>query len=471
MADQDDGKRPPEGELGTILSSHDSLFTSDLDGYGGQGAFTFEARDIAQMLRTESQAKKVETVLVAPILSAPKRITPAPGDKGEAEQVTEWLTRPATAGGMSTPLELVLAQATSAIAYRVASFERVWTTDPDDPRRVVYDKLALRPATNTRVLRDRKSGAYLGLEQDPPFGGMKPTRIKASRAWTYVHGQHRAPVLGGSDMEIPLVCWRSKQKLRFLWFLFLELHARPKVITQTSGDQGAGGSEDSTRKAAKMLANMPGGGAAPMPPGVTATVLETSGQAAGLFNGALQYLDGEMTGQVMAQFTDLAGAAVSGRGSNALSQDQSGFYLQSRRWAANELATSFTQWVIAPLVRHNLGAKAAVPTLEIGPLQPPALGDLTGLLSQAGPTALPGEFVAYLVEETATALGMKPDAAAAMMKAAKAAHEQTARSESREKLAGITGPLAAAEKIVRKAAQTDGGVRVAARAAADRATT
>lgn len=469
MADKPREKPPAEGELGTVLAYTDSLFLDYLDPTTGSTS-VWEARDMAQMLRTESQARKVEALLTLPILSAPHKIEPAKGDKGEAEAITEWLTAPDSNGGMSTPLKLVVAQATTAITYRVASFEQVWQTSarfktPKGSPAHVFDKIAFRPATNTRVRRDRKNGAYRGLEQDAPYGGLNPTRIKPEKAWTYVHGQHRSPVLGTSDMEIPLVCWRAKQKLRFLWFLYLELHAQPRTAFSDTREQG--GDHGNTKAAAKMWSKLRGGGAIALPPGVQGNVLETAGQAAEQFQQAMKYLDSEMTGQVLAQFADLASAAADGKGSLALSRDQSDLFMQTRRWSADELADSFTHYNLGPLVRHNFGPDAAVPRLTIGPLVTPDLAQMLGALKDFGAQSMPAEFVAFLVEQTAAALGMKPDRAAQLVKATTAAHEKAARTAQQQRVAQVTGPLAAAQQIVDKAAQQDGETRgAAARAAA-----
>lgn len=458
-----DDKRPkPAPELGSVLSWRESMFTDYLDPTMGSVAW-WEARDYSDMLRIESQARKVEMVLTLPIIGAPQTITPAKGDKGEAEWITDTLTRPANNGGMSTPLRTVIAQATSAFTYRVASFEKVWRTDPDDPTRLTYDKLAFRPAVNTHVRRDRKTGAYQGLKQDPPYGGANPILIPADRAFTHVHGQHRSPVLGSSDMEIPLVCHKAKQKLRFLWFLFLELHAQPRVGFSDTTE--GGGDHEKTKAAARMFTNLRGGGAIALPPGVQGNVLETSGRADQLYKAALDYLDSEMTGQVLAQFADLASAANNGVGSFAMSRDQSDFYMQSRRFAAQELEDTFTNFVVADLVRHNFGPKAACPRLTIGPLVRPDMEALAPMLAHAS-KVLPADFVAYIVESTAVALDMPADRVAKLVAATTEAHEKLAQSARQAELAQVTGPVTAAERIVRKAAAKDGDVRVAANAAA-----
>lgn len=440
-------KRPPEGELGTTLTYSESLFADYLDPTSGSISW-WEAKEFRDMLRTESQARKVEQVLTLPILSAPTKFTGRKGDKGECEWVTDVLTKPANNGGMSTPLGMVIAQMTTAVTYRVASFEKCWETKDGD---FVYDKLAFRPAVNTRVMRDRRSGAYRGLRQDPPFGETDPIPIDARRAFTYTHGVHRSPILGSSDMEIPLVCWRAKQKLRFLWFLFLELHALPKVTTQDTRE--AGGDDTATKSAAKKIAQMKGGGVIGLPTGVEAKVLETDGHAADLFKMALEYLDSEMTGQVMAQFADLAAAANNGVGSFAMSRDQSDFYMMARRYVASEMSEQFESFVVADLVKWKYGPTGVVPKFEIGPLVTPDIGSLSTLLAAAAPQGqgIPPEFVSFIIEQTAAALGMSPDRVAELVKATVAEQQRAAQSARQAQLAQVTGPIAAASKLVARA--------------------
>lgn len=459
-------KLPPlDSEVGSVLSWSDSLFTDYLDPTVGS-IHLWEARDYAQMLRTDGQARKVEAVLTHPLFSAGYTFEGVKGDKGEAEWVTDVFSRPANNGGMSTPLRLVLAQMTSAVTYRVASFEKVLTRD--DEGRVVYDKLAFRPAVNTRVQRDKKSGAYRGLEQDPPAGGYEPVKIPANRSFTYVHGQHRHPVLGSSDMEIPLTCWRTKQKLKFLWFLFLELHAQPRVAWSPTGD---GGSYEGAKQAAQKWAKLRAGGSVPLSQGVSGQVMEAGGHAADLYMGALKYLDSEMTGQVLAQFSDLASAAADGTGSFAMSRDQSDFYMMSRRMVADEMSDAFTNFVVADLIRYNYGPRGKVPRFKLGPLVKPDLETMLGALGTIDQAKVPAEFYAYLIESTAQLLDMPTDKVQAMVKAMAEAAEKAAATPAQAALAPVAGAVAAADQLVKETAREGdtpaaAKVRAAAKSAA-----
>lgn len=230
-------------ELGSALSWADSSRLEAVLEDPNLGAVPYyEATDIANMLRIDGQARKVEQVLTLPLLMVSHSIEKAPGDRGEADLVRKLLALPSTAGGMVTPMRLVLAQMTSACLYRTASFEMWFKRVPlDGEQRIGIHKIAYRPATSTKVVRHLRNGDYAGLQQDPwatwaadvDHDGL-PIRISADRSWTYVHGQHREPIIGTTDMEIALAAFRVKQKLRFLWFLFLEAQALPKVTVNST---------------------------------------------------------------------------------------------------------------------------------------------------------------------------------------------------------------------------------------------
>lgn len=419
-------------ELGSSLSWADSILLDpvhgDLDSRLGAVPY-WDAADYANMLRSDGQARKVEQILTLPLLSVPYKIEPGPNDKGEAKLVEQLLTRPAAMGGMSTPLRVVLAQMTSAVTYRVASFEKVYARfQLDGKTRIGYRSLSFRPATSTRVLRDRRTGGYMGLEQDPidsRINAGEPIRIRAERSFTYVHGIHREPILGTSDMEVALTAWRVKQKIRFLWFLFLESKALPKVTTKSTGE-GAGG-DDATRNAAKKIAALSGGGVAGLPAGVDASVLESGGRAFEYYRDAMDYLDSEMTGSVLAQFADLASSANSGTGSYALSKDQSDLFLQSRHAIHREMEDAFTEYVIADLVRLNMGPDASVPRLVFAPIDGPTLEALlTNLPNLAGKPGIPGELIAFLVAAVANLLHVPEDKVAAMTEQAAKTSDEAA---------------------------------------------
>jgi hypothetical protein len=64
----------------------------------------------------------------------------------------------------------------------------------------------------------------------------------------------------------------------------------------------------------------------------------------------------------------LSSLASLGRGSLALSQDQSAFFLKSRQAVTAEMETALTHDVLAPLVTLNFGPGASYPSFKFGAL-------------------------------------------------------------------------------------------------------
>jgi glutaredoxin-related protein len=392
--------RIPAGEIGSAYSG-ETLFTRFDDGR------FFETRDLRtddfeQMLRLDGKAKTLEQVLTLPLRSAEHSIEPAANDNGEAEFCREALERPANAGGMTTPLELVIGQMTSACLYRRAYFEKVFRVEEG---RVNYGKLAFRPARTCSLLRDKDDYSFKGFRQrflkDTSFVTVD---IPPDKAFVYIHGQHRDPLNGISDLETAFSIFESKQKVRFLWYSFLENQTIPKGIAKHS-------TTDTTEQKdfAEKVATLKGGGVVGIGPDQDVSPYESSGRGAETFKQAMDYLSAEMAGSVLAGFTELTSSDRTG--SYALSKDQSDLFLRSRQAILSEMGAALTSWVLADLCLWNFGVGAAVPTFKFqqlteGEVEKP-LQLLQALATSAATNpALPAEFIELLTVKVAALLGM-----------------------------------------------------------------
>jgi hypothetical protein len=406
-------------EQGSALD-RDRLF---LD-YGDGRIFTpydVGSRQIDTMLKSDGKARSLEQALTLPLRSASFSIEPDKGDAGEAEWLNETLTRNANAGGMSTPLELVISQAVSACLYRRSFFEKVFKLD--DAARIVYDKVAFRPAGTCRLLFDENTGSFNGFSQRVPTDHPKAdadgrVTIKPQRAFVFVYGQHRRPIEGVSDLETVYGLFETKQKIKFLWASFLENQVMPKAIaSDTSGNTEA-------NKLARKVATLKGGGVVGIN-GETQKVeaFETSIAAAQAFADAIRFLDGEMSASVLAGFLDLASAASLGRGSYALSESQSDFFLQSRQAVLTELAAAIENYLIADLIKWNFGPSAVVPRFKFGSLRAGDLQTSVALLQAiagSAQTMIPREFIDELTVSVAGALNLNVDKVSAAIRDAQA---------------------------------------------------
>ena len=326
------------------------------------------------MLTRDGQAAAIEAVLTLPIRQASRAIEAGKDDNGEAEFCRSVLMTPATGGGMKTPLQDVIGQVTSAQTYKKAFFEKVWDVRDTDGK-IVYEKLAFRPTATCELKRNAQTAAEDGFRQQVwLFGGELTTKrqkvpgyvdIPRIRSFVYINGKHRNPLVGTSELDLTFWCYTTKLKLIFLWLQFLEQQSLPKVVVYGQDQREASAKADDI---ASMRASGVVGFQRPPPGMKTFEILSSDGKGASQFNDALSFLETWQTSSVLAGFMGLSSLASLGRGSLALSQDQSAFFLKSRQAVTAEMETALTHDVLAPLVTLNFGPGASYPSFKFGAL-------------------------------------------------------------------------------------------------------
>lgn len=395
---------PPEGEIGSAYSGERMFVTFD-DGK------VFETRDLREddfeyMLDHDGKAKTMEQVLTLPLMNAEWVIEPGDGDSGEAEYVRQELERPANADGMTTPIDQVIAQMTSAITLRRAYFEKVFRVREG---KVTFKKIAFRPARTCSLLRDRDDYSFKGFRQRfRKADGFEVEDIPAQKALVYIHGQHRDPLYGISSLRTAYSIFESKQKIRFLWYSFLEGQTIPKAIAQAASPD-----PDEQDEMAKRVATMKGGSVLGIGPDEDVKPFESSGRGADVFKQAMDYLSAEMVGSVLAGFTELTSAAGSGKGSYALSESAIDFFKLSRGGVLTEMAATISSFAVADLVFWNFGVAASFPGFKFKPPAADAMEQaftlLQSLAAAQHPVAVPQEFIDLLVEKVAGYLALDVD--------------------------------------------------------------
>lgn len=385
------------GEAGTAFDLYTRLFTAWSEG-DVFDVGDWRARDMDEMLRRDGDAVMIEQALTLLPKSTTYGLEAAAGDKGEHDLIMSQLFQPKYAGGFDPGMTTVIGQMAEASVYRKAFFEKEY--DLVDGKTVVLKKLAWRPPTTCDLRRNSQTAAMDGFLQRAwwfsPGSAGSPLRTKGQlsstkanavggqkftgwipipkqRAFVYVHGLHRAPLTGASDMDITYWAYKQKQKISFLWFQFIETQAHPKLVAY-------GTTQDDANEIASSLASMKSSAVAGFerPPGGARLfdVIQSSGNGSAEFTGALAYLSSFQAKSVLASFLELGGAAQmsqgSGsfgiRGSYALAESQSKFFLRARQGQVNEMTDAFTSDVIAPLCVLNFGPEAAIPSLTAAPL-------------------------------------------------------------------------------------------------------
>jgi hypothetical protein len=456
------------GELGTEFDRTQmfgSYMNGDIFDYG-----TVTARDYATMLERDGQAAALEAVLTLPIRQASRAIEPGKHDSGEADLCHSVLFAPGTSGGMKTPLQDVIGQVTSAQVYKLAYFEKCFKIREEDGA-VAYDKLAYRPPATCELKRDARTGAMDGFRQSvwqfgvqlqPKQSTQFPGYVEIPRVKSFVHvnGKHRQPLTGTSELALTHWVWQTKLKLLYLWFAFLEQQALPKVVVYGQDQREANAKADdiaSLRSSGVV-------GFARDPQGAKSfEILESGGsKGASQFADALSFLETWQTASVLAGFTGLSSLASMGRGSLALSQDQSAFFLKSRQAISLEIAESITHEVIAPLVTLNFGPGASYPRFTFGALSDESGSQLVTLfqaLAVAPALQVPAGILDIITERLATFLNLDVDAVTQIVQQGAKDRESQAVAQappgmppqSAAALGHLAGGTAAATKIAKEA--------------------
>ena len=444
--------------IGTLFDQNQRLFNSYEDGMVFEYDYA-DPRQISTMLEKDGKARAIEQALTLPIRAAefsieqPRDIEtwrhkPDAPDGDQVDQAVMNLVRE----NLSPKMPLLIAQMTSAIAHRKAFFEKIWKFENG---RVLYDQIAYRPPETCDQAFDSKTGHRLGFRQrlagtpvlTSNFMNMKDWSAKrASRlrthgyvlvphpkSFVYVHGSHREPIKGLSDLDVSYWAYETRQKIMFLWFQFLENQALPRTIVY-------GNTQGEANNLADAVAGLRSSGVLGLqfpndPDRKLFDTLESSGAGASQFIEAINYLESQMSQSVLTGFMDLTtqNSAKGGTGSYALSADQSEFFLSSRQAVADEIAEAITRDVIAPLVHFNFG-DVPVPKVQIGPLSRAETERSMTLLNSivTAPTLnIPRDFVDMLVTHVSTFLGLDENKVETQMTEDKALREKQAEENKR----------------------------------------
>jgi hypothetical protein len=460
-------------EIGTEFDQQSRMFGL----YAGGGVFDYgqwTSRDMAVMLTRDGQAAALEAVLTLPIRQASRAIEPAKHDAGETELCHSILFAPHTSGGMKTPMQDVVGQVTSAQIYKKSFHELCWVIREEDGA-VALDKIAFRPTATCEMKRNARTGASEGFRQQTWLFGGEVTPVKQGglssgmtpgykdipkiRSLIHINGKHREPLTGTSELDLCYWVYQTKLKLIFLWYQFLEQQSLPKVIVYGENQREASAKADdiaSLRSSGVVgFARDPAGAK-------TFEVLASDGKGAQQFADALSFLETWQTASVLAGFTGLSSLAAMGRGSLALSQDQSAFFLKSRQAISLEIAQTITHQVIAPIVTLNFGPGASYPTFQFGALTDESASQLVGLFQEmaVAPTLqVPGGILDIITERMATVLNLDVSAVTEIVQqgAKDRAAQATAAPpggmppQAAAQLGHLAGGTAAAAKIAHEA--------------------
>lgn len=183
--------------------------------------------DYRKMRDNDGTIRALYNVVTLPILANNYKFILPEGESGDAELelVNQNLTLPPHKGGISTPMQLVLAQMLGAIQDGFATFEKVFTLN--DKNQIVYRKLAPRDAESVTLIRDDEGG-FGGIRQKGYFGGESiDVTIPVERSFLFTHGKEESFLYGKSAFKAAWYHYDKKHKLYFLQHLAAQASSLP----------------------------------------------------------------------------------------------------------------------------------------------------------------------------------------------------------------------------------------------------
>ena len=301
--------------------------------------------DFKKMLDNDGTVQALYNTIVMPILGSNWSIEPeddSPEAVKQSEKVEEWIKTPPHKGGMTTPIDLVLAQTLRGVIEGYSGFEKVLSIKNGY---VVFRKLAWRDPSTLGIRGDARGG-FNGFKQRAFIGdNYEEVIIPLERAFLYTYGKEFHNLKGRSAFTSAYSSYDKKRRLYYLSEQQAQSDAlKIKVVNappKTGQDE-----LDATVAAVDELGFKATVG---LPNGYTVEALNQNGGLDLL--PLIEHHNAEMARSVLAMFILLGTGSKTG--SYSLSQDQSDFFIQALMSIRKSLENHFTSYVISDLYAYN----------------------------------------------------------------------------------------------------------------------
>ena len=328
-------------EIGTSANgSLPSIFNSEFVDLS-----KIKVSDFKKMLDNDGTVQALYNTIVMPILGSNWTIEPEDDSPKAVEQsakVEDWLRTPPHKGGMSTPFDLVLAQAARAVLEGFAGFEKVLEVKDGY---IVFRKIAWRDPT-TIGLRTDDRGGFNGFKQRAFIGDKyDEVTIPLERSFLYTYGKEFHNLKGRSAFTSAYSSYDKKRRLYYLSEQQAQSDAlKIKVVKAT--EKKNQDELDATVEAVDELGFKATVG---LPVGFDVSALNQNGGLDLL--PLIEHHNAEMARSVLAMFILLGTGSKTG--SYSLSQDQSDFFIQALQSIRKSLESHITSYLISDLYAYN----------------------------------------------------------------------------------------------------------------------
>lgn len=302
--------------------------------------------DLVKMRQEDGTASALYNIMTLPIMANPWDIEADPDDVDgvQAQFIKDAFTRPSYRGGMSTPFNLVIADALRAVLEGYRLFEKVYTIN--DEGKIVYRKIASRDNSTLRILMDDRGG-FNGAKQQAYIGGkFNDVLIPRDRCFLFTFGKEKNWLVGESAFRAAYYHYDKKHRLYYLAHQAVQQFAiPPKVGIAPAGTKNQNDIDD----AVAVLDNLAVNSSAALPNGWTVETLSSTGRIDPVT--LIDHHDAAMARSVLAHFIMLG--TGTNTGSWALSTDQSDMFVLALRGLMDNLEEHITAYLVADLIDFN----------------------------------------------------------------------------------------------------------------------
>lgn len=405
--------KPSASELNTELGvSMNMPFSISSLIYGADGAQSLLRNDdvtigqLTEMRRRDGQARSLYRVITLPIRAALEHhtVVPAEGGEKEAEFIAAMLTSPPAMGGMTVPLDRLVAHMLLAIFDGFAAFEMVYWVPSKGPLKgkIVLRKAAYRPS-DTVFFRVDDNGGFDGFQQKTTFQGkVVDVVIDRDRAFYYAANEEENPFYGVSYFSSAFYHYDKKIKLYYV----SHLAAQHRAVGSRLGHLPANPDKKTRDAFIRALGDFGLAQAMVVPEGYSVEDLVQSASSFD-FLGLIDHHDRQMAKSVLAFFIDNPDSAKL----VDFSQPKDDMFLLMLKAIMGEIESVINNHVIPRFIDWNFGSEK-YPEFKFGSFtdeEKSAVRTIFSSLAVASTTNTTPEFIFELEKNIAEELGLPID--------------------------------------------------------------
>lgn len=362
---------------------------------------TVSISDIRKMVDNDGTAEAMYNLLTWPIMQAARHFEVDEGGSAELKLVEENFDKPAFAGGLTYPMDLLISDHLRSYIDGFRFYEKVWQIYDGQVR---YRKIAPRDAETMTLLRDENGGFAGGRQRTWNGKAYVDKIIEIERAYLFTYAKERSYLYGRSPFTSAYYHYDRKHKLYYLQQLSGEVGAIPGKVLQVPDNILS-----DARKKQEALAAVDGFG------GIDSGMLIGKDWNLTPFNSdpvdlqkGIDHHDTLMARSILSQFIVLAGSST---GSYSLGESDKENFLMALQGVMKQIEHHFNTYVIPQLIDFNFGS-GVYPRLKFEDISnntKKIMGDaFTAIL---GRPDLPGYVIEGIAEQVGQELGIEPTSA------------------------------------------------------------